>query len=97
MDHVDTERLLSALERIAMALEIQTGLARPEEGIQRDDSAALYTDDFSQWAEEQKREARRSRGAVMPPETEPLPEHGTKFFPREDEFVSPLADATGEP
>jgi hypothetical protein len=92
MDTVETERLLSALERIAMALEVQVGLARPEDSELRDDSAALYTDDYAQYVEEQKHEARRGRGARMPLPGEDLPEHGTNFSPRE-----PLADATGEP
>lgn len=95
-DQPEIERLLSALERIAMALEIQVGLSRPSDGSQRDDSAILYTSDFEQWAEEQKLESRRSRGAVMPGVGEALPSHGTNFSPIEVEFGS-LSDATGEP
>lgn len=100
-DPVEIERLLSALERIAMALEVTAGLARPNDDSRFDTSEAFYTDDLAQYLEEQKREARKSRGARMPPAADPLPVHGGNFSPREGEFslepFNPDGDATGEP
>lgn len=78
-DVVETERLLSALERIAMALEVSAGLARPEDGQKVEDtSAVLYTDDVAEFQKDVRREAYTDRTGIVLPEGEEPPEHGPK-------------------
>ena len=78
MDHVEIERLLLALERIAMALEVQSGLSRPEEAGVGDTSAILYVDDVAEAEKEWRRQAYTERTGIDLPEGEEPPAHGPK-------------------
>lgn len=75
-DEVQIERLLSALERIAMALEVQSGLSRPEEAGVEDVSAVLYVDDRAEFEKDIRREAYTERTGIVLPEGEEPPAHG---------------------
>lgn len=76
MDEVQIERLLSALERIAMALEVQSGLSRPDEAGAPDTSAVLYTDDKAEFLKDVRREAYTARTGIELAEGEEPPAHG---------------------
>lgn len=77
LDVVETERLLSALERIAMALEVQSGLARPDDGSPvGDTSAVLYVDDVAEFQKDLRRDAYTDRTGIVLPEGEEPPPHG---------------------
>ena len=76
-DEVQIERLLSALERIAMALEVSAGLARPD-GEEQDVSAVLYVNDEEELRKEIRREAYTARTGIDLPEGEEPPAHGPK-------------------
>jgi len=77
-DQVQIERLLLALERIAIALEVQSGLARPEAYGSEDVSAVLYVDDLKEAEKEFRREAYTERTGIDLPEGEEPPSHGPK-------------------
>lgn len=76
---VSEERLLASLERIAMCLEVISGLGRPDEGPPQDleglgepYSAVSYTNDEEEWKKELRRDAYRERtGIQLPPGEEP--------------------------
>jgi len=76
----DLGRTASALERIAAALELATGISRPDSALP-DESAALYHDDLKQAAREYKREVYMARTGRYVAEDEELPE----FEPKTDE------------
>jgi hypothetical protein len=67
-----------ALERIAIALEVQSGLARPEDAGVDDTSAVLYIDDVEEAKKEWRREAYTARTGIDLPEGEEPPAHGPK-------------------
>lgn len=59
---------MSALERIAISLEVMAGLERPLSGPREDESAILYTNDEEEVEKELRREAYRQRvGKELPP------------------------------
>jgi len=76
-DEVQIERALSALERIAMALEVLSGISRPE-GEDLDVSAVIYTNDEEELRKEIRREAYTERTGIDLPEGEEPPSHGPK-------------------
>ena len=77
-DEVQIERLLSALERIAMALEVSSGLSRPEEAGIPDTSDVLYVNDEAEAAKEWRRDSYTWRTGIELPEGEEPPSHGPK-------------------
>jgi hypothetical protein len=74
-DPPNAERLLSALERIAMALELRVGIARPGEDYKDPDdvSAVTYTNDEEQLKKEIRREAYYARTGIRLPDNEDPP------------------------
>lgn len=79
-DPPSEERLLSSLERIALALEVISGLSRPEDPLPGDTSEALYTDDLAEFEKDIRREAYTSRTGRSLGEGEEPPSHGTDAF-----------------
>lgn len=77
LDAPEIERLLSALERIALALELATGLERPDVHHIEDESAVFYHNDLEALQEEIKREKYRRRGGRPVAQGDPLPSHGS--------------------
>ncbi len=77
-DEVQIERALSALERIAMALEVISGISRPEEIQALDTSAVMYTNDEEELRKEIRREAYTERTGIELSEGEEPPSHGPK-------------------
>jgi len=66
------ERLLAALERIAMALEVMSGLERPVDEAQ-DTSGVFYVDDRAELEREIRKEAYRQRTGAELAEEEDVP------------------------
>ena len=66
------ERLLAALERIAMALEMSAGLERPNEEAQ-DTSGVFYVDDRAELEREVRKELYRERTGQALSEEEDVP------------------------
>ena len=58
---VSEERFLSALERIAICLEVMSGMGRPDDGTPQDVSAVNYVDDRDEVERELRKEAYRQR------------------------------------
>jgi hypothetical protein len=54
---VSEERLLAALERIALCLEVMSGLGRPEDGVPTDVSDVSYVNDMEELEREIRKEA----------------------------------------
>jgi hypothetical protein len=70
---VSEERLLAALERIALCLEVMSGLGRPDEGAPTDVSDVSYVDDMEELAREIRKEAYERRTGRRLPNEEDVP------------------------
>lgn len=75
-DPSSEERFLSALERIANAVEVLAKLERPVDETQGDTSDVLYTNELTDYEKELAREAYTERTGKKLAQGEDPPSHG---------------------
>ena len=90
-DKPQEERLLLALERIAIALEQISGLSRPTSELENDESTVLYTDEIADLEKEVRREGYRLRTGQALAEGEDVPRLAGASWPRKLEGKATLS------